>query len=83
MNDVTMLHLRTRKPTSAFIVSMWYLPGGYDVANAKVITGYFDAEEREEAERITASNADAPEYAVMTSIEDFDRLYGAGKANVE
>jgi len=36
---------KTRQPDSKWAVEYWYLPGGYDVLNAKSLVAYFSSEE--------------------------------------
>lgn len=65
---------RERTPTSAIVVSMWRIPGGYDYANAEVVTGFFEEEEREEAVALVERYKDIPEMADMTTIEIWDNI---------
>jgi hypothetical protein len=51
MNLYTTEHEGTlyRKPTSKFVVSRWYIPGGYDYTNARSVHIFFDTEENAKA----------------------------------
>jgi hypothetical protein len=72
MRDIDVLAQSPRTPTSAFVVSMWYIPGGCDYQNATTVTGFFEAEEEDDARQMAVRNANTPEMAILNTIEQHD-----------
>lgn len=61
---------RTEKTTH--YVSLWYIPGGYDYVNAKVVTVFF--EDESSATIFTKKWENGQEMATLGLIEDYDRI---------
>ena len=74
ISHVAMLAMNKRTATSKYVVSVWYIPQGSRYDQAKVVTGFFDAEEREEAERFVQAWENPPEIATMLTIEEHDKI---------
>lgn len=60
----------TRKPDSRYLVTLWYIPGGYDYANAKVVVGFWPEHLREAAEQFTKKYDYPGEMASMVDLQD-------------
>lgn len=63
---------RNRKPTSKFVVTRWYIPGGYMYDQARNIDIFFDVEEN--AAQYAKENEMPPEMATMWPIAVHDDL---------
>lgn len=56
-----------RKSDSRYAVSLWYVPGGCDYANARVIVGFWPEDQKENAE---AFNKKYDDFGTMASLID-------------
>jgi hypothetical protein len=56
-----------RTANSVVAVSQWYIPGGADYSNAKVVKWFFDSQE--EAEAHVKKYEKPPELAVLVPLE--------------
>lgn len=72
MRDIQFLAASPRTPTSAFVVSMWYIPGGCDYANAKQVIGFFEPSEENEARQMEGRNKNEAGLAVLSTIQEHD-----------
>jgi hypothetical protein len=61
-----------RTEDTTHVVSLWYIPGGYDYINAKAVEVYFTS--KETAEVFSKKWSSPPEMSFCTPIEEYNEF---------